>query len=400
MGKQGSWGQQGQGGQWAYWPGAFASPKQAPWKHGQPQPKKDAANSKLQILAYDVKKPSSMQQGQEAAAGEQSLVKELQRALNGARKAEGKVKKILADRDEKVTLWENWQKEVRAKFLQEKKRHQHNLTTLDQELKEALAQQDAARALVRKVAAEEQADGAQAALPEAMEEDGFEQLIAEDEADPWEDFANEEVLQRALSEAASRMPSTPPPTRAAPRTPCPKKSPAVRPQITASVRALAPPGSSSASSEASSRVRPFPPPLAAPAAPHVVEPPPSPLFGIPVAADPYMFGDRQGQGGTEVALTKALVLSPNAPPKTPKARVPVKDSAKPSGPVHHNIGGVSRAELIEAKRAALTVEAAMSSGLAESPVGAPPATTCVLQDDDNSPQEEPPGDKEAEDIMD
>ena len=172
---------------------------------------------------------------------EQSLVKDLQRALNGARKDEGRVKRVLSEKEKKIKLWEEWQRDVKSKFLQERKRHLHDLVTLDKELQDALSQQEVARALVRRVAAEEQGqeDSSQGPM-ETESEDCFERLMmSEIAADPWEDFNSEEVLKRALSEA--------PAMHATPRTPCPMRPPAGLQQVTATTRVLAQAGRTCAS---------------------------------------------------------------------------------------------------------------------------------------------------------
>ena len=167
-------------------------------------------------------------------------MRDLQKALNGARKAEHRVKRILQDKEQKEQMWVTWEKELRATYAQEKKRHVKNLKDLDAQLQEALEQQDDARAQVRRVAANDEAQ--ETKEPETMEldeDDGFEQMLNADKSpDPWEDYANEEVLKRALMSAAAKVPVTPPPARPMPRT-SPQQA-VGKPQSTASLRQLHP----------------------------------------------------------------------------------------------------------------------------------------------------------------
>ena len=97
------------------------------------------------------------------------------------------------------------------------------------------------------------------------------------------------------------------------------------------------------------------------------------MFGQAAAVDPYLFGSSfAGSAGS--ALCHATPSPPGGAPKLPKTRVPIKDSAKPAGPIHVGTGGTGREALIQAKRATLA-EAAPTAQPQE-------FVHFVLQDDD------------------
>ena len=105
-----------------------------------------------------------------------SLVKDLQRALNAARKAESRVKRVATDRQTKRQQWLDWEREVKKKYMSEKKRHQSDLEGLDREMQSALAAQKAARETVRKVAASQSMVDAMGLADEAPGDREIEQL--------------------------------------------------------------------------------------------------------------------------------------------------------------------------------------------------------------------------------
>ena len=127
------------------------------------QPKDGKAEQPLAAFpAYDAKKvpgakstpaaPPELLTVVATSTNQDSLVRNMQRVLNTARKAEGKVTRLREDRAEKVKMWEAWEQQLKQAYLTEGKRHQQNLDTLDRELSMALAAQERAREDVRRAA--------------------------------------------------------------------------------------------------------------------------------------------------------------------------------------------------------------------------------------------------------
>ena len=115
---------------------------------------------------------------------EDTLVKELQRALNHTRKIEGKVAKIQGEVLEKKQQWVQWEKQLKQCYIAEKKRHSNNLESLGKELAETLQLQEAARAEVRRIAAGQSSAPMEEDVAEG--EDQFAALMADEEPSPWE----------------------------------------------------------------------------------------------------------------------------------------------------------------------------------------------------------------------
>ena len=124
-----------------YWSGSWSA-----WK---PTPSAAASSA---IPPYDAQKPKAdahnqpspqLESAQDSEAG---LVQGLQRAANSARKAEGKVKRIHAERAERQQQWAAWEQ---LSFAKERARYAAALTRLDGEMKDALRQQAEARLVLR-----------------------------------------------------------------------------------------------------------------------------------------------------------------------------------------------------------------------------------------------------------
>ena len=143
---------------WSYWHGS----KGAWRKNKPPKDSGDQGKGKHSFPQYDsVKVDSSQGQGQKLIAvmtkkepgahgtSEENLVKELQASINQARKAEGKVKRILSEREQKTAQWTAYDQEMKSAYLTEKKRRIHSMEQLEAESKQALAQQEDARSKVR-----------------------------------------------------------------------------------------------------------------------------------------------------------------------------------------------------------------------------------------------------------
>ena len=142
MGKHGNkWGagqapwqkeRQGQGQQsepsayWSYWSGA--------WKGATQQAKQDETqgdSSLQQFPSYSqLKLPNSQQTSKSSdvaqdlsdveEVGVTDYVKLLQKLLNGARRADAKLRKLSADKDNKMAQWEEFQRVMKNKFIEQR----------------------------------------------------------------------------------------------------------------------------------------------------------------------------------------------------------------------------------------------------------------------------------------
>ena len=322
MGKQ--W---GNAGKWGYWQGAFSPKSQwQKWgghkgdgkqnKHGEGQ---NQQQSEPLFPAYDNKKGGAAKVQTSQSSGsdlltvvsstsfENTMIKDLQKLLNVARKSEQKVLKIQQDRTERVRMWKDWERQLKQCYVAERQRHISSLEGLDKDLREAISQQESAREEVRR-AATGQAP-AQMDIQSGDEIDAqFAALMEEDET-AIEELANEDVLRRALQSAAASLTATPPPSKAVPRTPYPGRQ-------TAALQGN------------SSRVQPFPPPkpLSSVAYPTAdLNPLPSPVAN----QDPYQ------------PPAPSLPAPPAEPKSTShgknKTRAALKDAAKPAGPIGRKV---------------------------------------------------------------
>ena len=328
---------------WQYWPGSWSSPgRQAPWR----DPK---AAGPAGILAYDAQKASSSQgaplDGVPAVGdGEVTMVQELQKAVNNARKMESKVKRIHLEQAERKAQWQNWEQDLKRTYVKERARFQAALNRLDGELQEALRAQEQARSALRQVANGQQAmEDVGAAEGEAE----FEELIG---ADPWEDFSRDAVLQRALAAAAEAPMFPVPKASGVASLTTPTRGTGARPMTPVlgarhTSRSVQPPTGS-----LSSRMVPFPPPVQGQIA---SAPGTAAVSGATLLTDPYVVNSPADQLGIVGSLVQVGGTPSPGQPKTPKARQPIKDGARPSGPVHQVRAFPGIQEKINEKRAAL-----------------------------------------------
>ena len=372
MGKQ--WGQHGG---WSYWPGAF-TPKRPPWhkqkqqdQQQQNQDQTQRTSATVRIDAYDSKKQSGaappeplVQVISNTLTPGNTMVKDIQKAINVARKAENRLKKLEADRIEKGRLWLSWEKEVKQVYLQEKCRHAGNIEALDKEIREAKIAQDQARAQVRDIAAGDAAMDAVdlSNVPSSSQdvEEHLAALLSRDGQDPWEDFGStaeeQAVLQRALLAAAA--PRTPLASMPCPRTPVPVAEPRRLPT------SAAPSGS---------RLVPFPPPKLQPGSAYTAVPGQS-SASPPAATDPYL-----GAATPVPQPGGALTSPPLRMPRAPRTRTPVKDAARPTGPVQPLSISTSFQERADGKRMLAMQQLMEEAG--RPPEGSRIANMDILDDD-------------------
>ena len=312
-----TWGKQKSGAQqgWGYWHGAYAN-----WHRD----KKDGQHkdNKSLLVPYDQMKVegggtqstegSQANHLQDAGDGGDGMIRELQTSLNAARKAESRVKKLLADRSQKTTQWESYEKELRSAFLKERKRHQSDLERIEKELRQAVLSQEEARARVRQAAQGSSGSFAVADKEmEAEEPDPWLELTAVHEESPPEDEVLQAVLARAMigphhgqGDRVGQDSLTPatPPTRGTPRTPK-----AAMPKTGG--HGIRPPGS---------RLTPFPPPKR-PKLGHELGEEDVLMGHTYAAADPYQ---------SQHNAADSLASPPLGGPKTPKARSNVEHAVK------------------------------------------------------------------------
>ena len=390
--------------------------------------------------AYDAKRPApkaNMQQQPDlltvvgtSSTKDQSLVRDMQKVLNAARKAEQKVARIKEDKATKVRMWEEWEVQLKQQYLAESKRHQANIESLDRDLEAALKAQDMARAEVRRAADPESSQDVQMMAPSSEMEVAFARLLDDARSDSWAQLENEEVLKRAMQASRLSGPSTPPTSTPLPRTPY--------------GRVLAPrPKQQGAPQVMGSRLQPFPPPRSAemryPAAD--LNPVPSPVAQM----DPYQqppSGERSGDGQagesmvnavmstlspppSATSLAPAPVLQPSPSGRQLKVRQDVKEASRPAGPIRTvQVSPQSaRDEKKDAKRAELWAQSmqqvpcplqiaaegshgsgdAVSGHHRDAETGEPPGVVSVqrfsLQDDDGD-DEPTEGSNVLEGIMD
>ena len=364
-----TWGGKG-GRNWNYWHGAWSpraqqqqdQQQQPPW-HRKPKPEGKNAQGQALFPAYDAKRPpkNNAQPASDlltvvstSSSKDHTLIKDMQKVLNTARKAEQKVSRLREDKAAKIQMWEEWEHQLKQQYLTESRRHQANLDALDRDLEAALVAQDLARDEVRKAAEPRASQDVQMSTSASELDTAFAKLIGDGQQDPWMD--NEAVLQRALEASLKGLPSTPPPSTPLPRTPYGRVLPAgVRPQ--------------GAQVEGSSRLQPFPPPKNAearyPAAD--LNPVPSPV----ACADPYqspqpLRPQDSMQGVVSSTMSgvpshaSGAVVAPG-PHQSPgqgrqlKVRQDVKEASRPAGPIRvaQTSPNVAREEMKEAKRAEL-----------------------------------------------
>ena len=360
-----------------YWPGSWSSPK-PPWKQ-------QAGTNAAMISAYDAQRVTVEQTQSQNVEREDDqnagMIQSLQKAVNAARKAENRVKKVTAERVERQQQWRTWEADLKKTYAKERQQFSNALAKLEQDLREAVHQQEQARAHVRSVAS--------GTAGEQMEDVAtVTDALMGSSPDPWED-TQDAVLQRALATSMQPLPSSipgmsstatlptaPPTTRPYPRTPLLQRPSATTTSAMPSwdMGPLQGVEKQHMAPGQTTRLRPFPPPMGQTAisqhpSPHV------PSFGSSMTSDPYMFGSIATGDVDPNPLEGTCVSPPNGPPKVPKNRTPLKEVGKKVGPVHSGTGGMTRESVLKAKREALAKANSVM----------PPGKVMqfVLHDDDN-----------------
>ena len=125
------------------------------------------------------------------------LISSLHKAVNTARRAQGKVKRLAAEKLEKQNQWASWEAELPKTFSREKARHNAALLKLDGDMKEALRQQAEARKTVRQVAVG--AVPCETAEPRVLLNQEFNAVVNAEASDPWELEPSQDAVLRGLA---------------------------------------------------------------------------------------------------------------------------------------------------------------------------------------------------------
>ncbi|CAE7572527.1 hypothetical protein AK812_SmicGene21545 [Symbiodinium microadriaticum] len=180
---------------WHIWPGSWsASPK------GRAVPK----------LRYDqMQLPASLSKdtrgsGEEPASGNSDMMREIQRMVTMARRADGKVRRLQDAKAKREAQWVLFEKKSKADFLEQKRLFEAEIKRITDEIEEATKQGVNASVEAQDLAA----NGLKPKEPPAEMED----------SDPWSRLLQEDVAQehgflgetlRAARQASSAAPSGP-----------------------------------------------------------------------------------------------------------------------------------------------------------------------------------------------
>ena len=152
---------------WSYWRGSYgASPgsrKQPPWKseghyNGPWKDSKGAGkgdnkgNHKQSFPKYDSQEPPQILPLTETTVvkeGSSGVVQQVQRMVTAARKAENRTRKAQQELVEKKRQWVGYQEQLKCAFQAEQKRHLSDVAKLEATIKEAQAEEIAAKQLLQ-----------------------------------------------------------------------------------------------------------------------------------------------------------------------------------------------------------------------------------------------------------
>ncbi|CAE7239157.1 yheT [Symbiodinium sp. KB8] len=177
-----------------------------PWKRGGNQ---EASSSRQRFPAYDSRPPADSNDRKleppertvtrDSGDADGALVPSVQKALNGARKAESRVLRLQKEKDRAEKQWQDYVRDSRLAYARERERHTKALAHFEKEITEALEQQRTARVMLKHAAFQE---ALPAEAPSAMEVSDagveWEQMVA-----AWEQeqaSMDGAVLRRALME--------------------------------------------------------------------------------------------------------------------------------------------------------------------------------------------------------
>ena len=308
---------------WSYWRGATSpSNKQGkgwgkePWQEKaegkQAQPKKGA------FPHCDALPKGERQSLVEVASSSSSggYVSDLQRAVNIARKAEQRVKRLAGEKTQRVQQWKDYEAELKRCYAVEKQRFRGALQRLEKEEAEALLEQTTARESLRKVALGQESD----VVPVPMEapDQDFEMLTRSAFAEGAEEEDADAVIQRAVEAGKG-------PLHAAPSAEVPLLTPLGRTRVPAMT-----PDTTYSARFGSLREEPG-----------LLQQDLAPTTAA--VSDPYL---------NSPVLPSAPTPKPAFGHKEPVVRTGIKDAVRPKQPIHHVAArsSPSLAEKLEARR--------------------------------------------------
>ena len=207
-------------GQYRVWPGAWSpaqrQPKQAaqpPWQYSYNSHRQDPAFASYTEVVLPEQSVITVEDGDDPSHGR--LVPVTQSALNEARKAENKVKKLKAALKTCTEKWHIYEQRLKTAFQKQRAQYHKDFARLEQEVQEAETLQHQARVVLCQVATGLGSEGT-----ELTEEPPASALPSADQVfGDWEredDHGDDGILRRALA-ISMRTPART--VRAQPRTP-------------------------------------------------------------------------------------------------------------------------------------------------------------------------------------
>ena len=214
MGRGDRW--ESSGGRWSsqdasrpdnLWNGAKHARAQVPWKKGNGKGKAQVASPAFP--AYDAKPPSGegrsnvpkLASAEDDLEDPDMLVSTVQKALNGARKSESRLARLLKDRQKAEQQWQEYMRDSKAAYIREKERHSKALAVFATEIATARENQSHARMVLRQVAFRDDEPN------EMQEDEGEHEAEWEQMVLAWEQeqvVMDDGVLRRGSSGAALR----------------------------------------------------------------------------------------------------------------------------------------------------------------------------------------------------
>ena len=214
MGRGEPWDQHGDG-----WSSQDGSWRKRLWKGAYPPPKAGGP-------AFDAKPPKKggptppnrrEEMTEVATCEDGNLVPTVQKALNGARKAQNRLAKLVQERQRAEQQWHEYMQDSKAAYIRERDRFHRAMDHFTKEILEARELQRQARAVLRQVALEDEERKDMETEEAMVEDDEWDRMVKD-----WEEereTVDDGVLRRALLARETRSVTPAPPSRTAARSP-------------------------------------------------------------------------------------------------------------------------------------------------------------------------------------
>ncbi|CAE7492080.1 unnamed protein product [Symbiodinium sp. KB8] len=135
-------------------------------------------------------------------SGKGDLMREVQRSLTAARKADNKVRKLAEEKKTRATQWELWAQEAKVKFRRQRKQYEDDIQKIDEAIVATTAEGESAAQLVQDLVAHGLAAKQQR---QPMEDDSaWDALMAEEETHPESGFLKDALLAARRATSAPR----------------------------------------------------------------------------------------------------------------------------------------------------------------------------------------------------